>query len=70
MIELKVVKYSQLHKKQLNQPLKLRKKIFKDRLNWEVTCIGDMEMDKYDDINATYIIGVSRNEILLDGMQK
>jgi len=29
-----------------------------------------MEMDKYDDINATYIIGVSRNEILLDGMQK
>jgi len=63
MIELKVVKYSQLHKKELNQLFKLRKKTFKDRLNWEVACIGDMEMDKYDNINATYIIGVSRNEI-------
>jgi acyl homoserine lactone synthase len=64
MIELREMKYSQLSQKELEQLFKLRKKTFKDRLNWEVTCIGDQEKDKYDDINATYIIGMCRNEIV------
>lgn len=64
MVELREMKYSQLSQKELEQLFQLRKKSFKDRLNWEVTCIGNLEKDKYDNINATYIIGRYRKEIV------
>ena len=64
MIELREVKYSQLSQKELDQLFRLRKKTFKDRLNWEVPCVGELEKDRYDDIHATYIIGLFHSDIV------
>jgi acyl homoserine lactone synthase len=64
VIELREVKYSQLSQKELDQLFRLRKKTFKERLNWEVPCVGELEKDRYDDIHATYIIGLFRSDIV------
>ena len=37
--------------KLINQMLRLRKKIFFDELNWDVPVLGDIERDRYDDLN-------------------
>ncbi|MFZ4215233.1 acyl-homoserine-lactone synthase [Pantoea endophytica] len=41
-----------------------RKITFKDRLNWEVSCIGDCEYDKYDDKNTLYLIGTYADAVI------
>lgn len=64
MVNFMEVKYSKLTRNELNYLFFLRKETFKDRLNWEVECTGGLEMDKYDNPNATYIIGTYRGEIV------
>ena len=38
---------------------KLRARIFKGRLDWEVSIAGDMEIDVYDSAAPTYLIGIT-----------
>ncbi len=38
---------------------RLRARVFKDRLDWEVSVAGDMEMDLYDAENVTYLLVVT-----------
>ncbi|MER9585366.1 acyl-homoserine-lactone synthase [Mesorhizobium sp. M0276] len=40
---------------------RLRHRVFRDRLNWDVSVSGDMEIDAYDALKPTYIIAVDES---------
>lgn len=58
------VRYADLTTSDFNQLFSARKKTFKDRLDWMVDTVNNIEIDEYDNINATYILG-KYNDILL-----
>lgn len=64
MIELIDVNYNMLNENKLSDLFSLRKKVFKDRLNWSVKCTMKLEFDEYDNDNATYILGIYNESIL------
>mgnify|MGYP002784091661 FL=1 len=43
---------------------RLRRKVFKDRLEWAVSVSGDLEMDRYDALDASYLIVKDRSSVL------
>ncbi|MCP4564122.1 MAG: GNAT family N-acetyltransferase [Bosea sp.] len=43
---------------------RLRRKVFKDRLDWSVGTTGDLEMDSYDTLDATYLIAADRGTVV------
>lgn len=43
---------------------RLRRKVFKDRLEWAVSVAGDLEMDRYDALDANYLIVRDGNSVL------
>ena len=43
---------------------RLRRKVFKDRLDWSVATTGDLEMDRYDTLDATYLVVADRGAVL------
>ncbi len=43
---------------------RLRRKVFKDRLDWSVATTGDLEMDRFDTLDATYLVVVERGAVL------
>ncbi|MBV8042881.1 acyl-homoserine-lactone synthase [Pluralibacter sp.] len=42
----------------------LRKKTFRERLGWKVECADGMEKDRFDNENATYLLGVHDGRLL------
>ena len=49
----------------LTSMFRLRRRVFKDRLDWTVSVSGDLEIDVYDALNPTYLLVVSdRREVL------
>jgi N-acyl-L-homoserine lactone synthetase len=40
---------------------RLRRRVFKERLDWTVSVSGDLELDVYDALNPTYLVMVSNN---------
>ena len=38
---------------------RLRRRVFKDRLDWSVSVSGDLELDVYDALNPTYLLVMS-----------
>jgi acyl homoserine lactone synthase len=40
---------------------RLRRRVFKERLDWTVSVSGDLELDVYDALNPTYLVMVSTN---------
>ncbi len=44
------------HNKLLDQSYRLRKRVFADRLGWEVCVSGDRERDRYDDLHPAYLL--------------
>lgn len=64
MIKFFNIKYSDLSKENSEEIYSLRKTVFKDRLNWAVSCTGNLEFDQYDTPNTTYIVGVYNNVVL------
>lgn len=46
---------------------RLRKKVFHDRLNWDVPVSGDEERDSYDDLGAHYLVWCSEDRSRLYG---
>lgn len=58
------VKYSEISNSQLNDLFFLRKKSFKDRLNWLVKCKNNKEFDEYDNKAANYILGFYKDRII------
>ena len=43
---------------------RLRRKVFKDRLDWSVSTMGDLEMDRFDTLDATYLVVADRGMVL------
>ncbi|MBV4366112.1 acyl-homoserine-lactone synthase [Erwinia sp. BNK-24-b] len=58
MLDLLDIKYRHLSDLESNELFTLRKRVFKDRLNWMVNCQNDMEFDEYDNEHTTYVFGV------------
>jgi len=49
----------------LTSMYRLRRRVFKDRLDWSVSVSGDLEIDIYDALSPTYLLAVSvDNEVL------
>jgi len=64
MIELFDVDYNLLPDNRSKELFSLRKKTFKDRLDWLVNCENNMEFDEYDNSHATYIFGTYQNHVI------
>ena len=43
----------------LTSMYRLRRRVFKDRLDWSVSVSGDLEIDVYDALSPTYLLAVS-----------
>ncbi|HEX7914087.1 MAG TPA: acyl-homoserine-lactone synthase [Paraburkholderia sp.] len=43
---------------------RLRRKVFKDRLDWSVSTTGDLEIDRYDTLDASYLVIVDHGDVL------
>ncbi|WP_416414362.1 acyl-homoserine-lactone synthase [Pantoea sp. App145] len=63
MIEFYSVRYS-AQSSIANELFRLRKTTFKDRLNWDVKCTGNIEFDEYDNSDTVYLLGVKDNNII------
>lgn len=63
-MKISSVSYTTLSTNTSNELFKLRKNVFKDRLNWAVTCSNNMEIDEYDNQYATYIMAVHDNLVM------
>jgi N-acyl-L-homoserine lactone synthetase len=63
VISLGIRQFGQ-HLDLLSGMYRLRRRVFKDRLDWSVSVSGDMELDVYDALNPTYLIGVSDNAVV------
>ncbi|TKI04860.1 acyl-homoserine-lactone synthase [Martelella alba] len=57
MFNLISVDYQDIINDRLDELYLLRKKTFKDRLDWQVTCVGDREFDQYDNEHTHYLLG-------------
>lgn len=51
----------------LNQMFRLRKRVFFDKLGWDVTVSGEFERDAYDDIDPVYLIWTDTSRSRLYG---
>ncbi|UPK31449.1 acyl-homoserine-lactone synthase [Bradyrhizobium sp. 195] len=43
---------------------RLRGRVFKERLDWDVSVAGGLEIDQYDTFKATYLLVVERREVV------
>ncbi|MGB9095622.1 acyl-homoserine-lactone synthase [Erwinia sp.] len=64
MLRLLDVKYNFLSELNSQDLFSLRKKVFKDRLNWMVTAENEMESDQYDNPRTTYIFGIYKESCI------
>ncbi|CAI0801660.1 acyl-homoserine-lactone synthase [Serratia fonticola] len=64
MLEIFDVSYNILSEKKSEELFSLRKEVFKDRLNWAVNCVNNLEFDIYDNHHANYLFGVIDNSII------
>lgn len=44
---------------------RLRHRVFRDRLHWDVSVSGDMEIDEYDALKPTYVIAVDNDNFVV-----
>ncbi|MCC3702895.1 acyl-homoserine-lactone synthase [Rouxiella badensis] len=64
MINFIDVGYNNLTKEKSQEMYSLRKKVFKDRLDWEVLCNENMEFDEYDNSDTTYLFGIYKGRVI------
>lgn len=64
MLEIFDISYSILSEKKSEELFSLRKEVFKDRLDWAVSCVNGLEFDIYDNHHANYLFGVIDNSII------
>jgi len=48
------------HIRNLYQMHRIRKTVFKDRLDWDVTVSGELESDEYDALGPSYLLSIDR----------
>lgn len=64
MFNLINLKYKDIINNKLEELYFLRKRIFKDRLNWKVSCKGECEFDEYDNEHTHYLLGCYNGELI------
>lgn len=64
MLEIFDVSYEELMNMRSEDLYRLRKKTFKDRLQWAVKCSNDMEFDEYDNPNTRYLLGIYGSQLI------
>ncbi|ANJ93438.1 acyl-homoserine-lactone synthase [Serratia plymuthica] len=64
MIEIFDVNYNLMSDNRSKELFSLRKKTFKDRLDWIVKCENNMEFDDYDSEHATYLFGTYKEIVV------
>src|SRR5713226_3206815 len=57
------------HLNLLTEMYRLRRRVFKDRLDWAVSVSGDLELDVYDALNPTYLLVTSDKGNLVGGVR-
>ncbi|WP_247278878.1 MULTISPECIES: acyl-homoserine-lactone synthase [unclassified Bradyrhizobium] len=54
-----------LHDSELTMGMhRLRGRVFKERLDWDVTVRAGLEIDRYDALKPTYLLVVERREVV------
>ena len=48
----------------LAQMFRLRRRVFKDRLDWDVSVSGDLELDVYDTLSPTYLLAMHEHAVV------
>ena len=48
------------HVRSLYQMHRIRKTVFKDRLGWDVTVTGELEVDEYDALRPNYVLSIDK----------
>lgn len=64
MIKFELCEYNEMHPNDLKAFYSIRKKIFKDQLDWLVKCVDGMEFDEYDNVNTLYLTGKLGSDII------
>lgn len=64
MLKFIDISYDKLKNISSQDLYRLRKKVFFDRLGWDVICQNDMEFDEYDKPGAQYILGICNDELI------
>ena len=64
VIEFFLHDYDDLPSALARELFRLRRKTFRDRLDWKVECVEDMEKDQFDNPNTTYLLGMYEGELL------
>ena len=64
MFHLINTSFSEIDNRISSELYQLRKKTFKDRLQWEVKCSNNMEHDEFDNNDTQYVLGICHGEII------
>src|SRR5258708_38394947 len=43
---------------------RLRRRVFRDRLEWDVSVSDGLEVDRYGELSPTYLLGIDRQEVV------
>src|SRR5580704_796023 len=60
MIRIVTKDNAERHISNLYQMHRIRKTVFKDRLGWDVTVSGELELDEYDALEPSYLLSIDR----------
>jgi N-acyl-L-homoserine lactone synthetase len=60
MIRIVTKDNAERHVSNLYQMHRIRKTVFKDRLGWDVTIRGELEIDEYDALGPSYLLSIDR----------
>ena len=61
MIRIVTKDNAERHLSSLHQMHRIRKAVFKDRLGWDVTVSGELEVDEYDALGPSCLVSIDRH---------
>jgi len=64
MIRIVTKDNAESHLNNLHQMHRIRKTVFKDRLGWDVSVSGELEVDEYDALGPSYLLSIDRQGTL------
>ncbi|MEA2916004.1 MAG: acyl homoserine lactone synthase [Bradyrhizobium sp.] len=64
MIRIVTKDNAERHLGSLDQMHRIRKAVFKDRLDWDVNVSGGLEVDEYDALGPSYLLSIDRSGTL------
>lgn len=64
MFHMECFNFRELPTQLAKEMFSLRCETFKKRLNWRVVSENDMEFDEYDNVNASYLLGICLGQVV------